>query len=104
VKAVRLLTFIILTTLLAFNIPGERVSLAQHYCGTPTICTSGGATNNCIPVPTSLPAINLTEAGDWYIDAPNSHCGASRCYYLFACECGAPISSRLCTGSEKGSA
>jgi hypothetical protein len=43
-------------------------------------------------------------SGDWYIDRPNSHCGAYKCYYFLACECGAPLSSRLCSSAEKNNA
>jgi len=100
-KTTRLLTLVILTILLFLTGSGGRISRAQHHCGQPTECVNSQVRNTCIPVPTTLPSVNVNLTGDWYVDSPNSHCGAYRCYYLFSCECGSPLSSRLCTSAEK---
>lgn len=101
-KPLRLVILIASILLLAGTLPDNQPSYAQtHYCGDPTECINSDYVNTCIKTATSLPAINLQIAGDWYIDRPNSHCGARKCYFFMACECGPPLSSRLCTSGEK---
>ena len=104
-KSTLSLSLLILVVLLALSASRGRGVRAQNYfCGEETICVNGSVYNTCIKTPTSLPSVDVHVAGDWYVDRPNSHCGAYRCYYLFACECGAPLSSRLCTSAEKNNA
>ena len=55
---------------------------------------------------TSLPAIDIHRAGDWYVDAghENDMCGEKSCFWFFhefRCACGEPYSGRLCTAAEK---
>ena len=79
------------------------VSVAQHFCADTVECLNG-TVNTCIKTPTSLPAVNVNVGGGWYVENAGSHCGAAKCYVFLACECGPPLSSRLCTSTEKGSA
>lgn len=68
-------------------------------CGKYTICTDP-IINYCIGLPTSLPPVktqlNPGEVGVYKV--ASSHCGARRCYLLFACQCGPPLSGSLCRG------
>lgn len=91
------------TALLLTAISDGHVSMAQHFCAETVECLNG-TINTCIKTPTSLPSVNASVAGDWYLENAGSHCGAAKCYVFLVCECGPPLSSRLCTSAEKGSA
>lgn len=88
-------------TLGLWMLPDKRPSHAQ-VCANPRGCFTD-TFNTCIPSPTSLPALNIHAAGDWYTEELNGHCGAKRFLYLFAKPCGPPLAWRLCTSSEKNS-
>ena len=99
-----LTTFLAITLLFAAFASYKYVPYAQAICGIERGCFDDGVYNTCIPTPTTLPAVDVTDVGDWHVSNSGSHCGAKRCYYMFACECGPPLGDRLCTSEEKRNA
>lgn len=66
-------------------------------CGQQIDCRENGITNTCIPLPTSLPPVDVkTESTGYGFKTATGHCGAKRCYYLFSCECGPPLGASIC--------
>jgi hypothetical protein len=68
----------------------------QVVCGSPDpYCSDWGIT--------SLPAVNVHAAGDWYVEDITGNCGVKYCFPIgpFQCACGQPRGGRLCTTREK---
>jgi len=59
-------------------------------CFAPVGCVAPG----CIPVPTSLPALSTTTAGDWEVGSRN--CGGRRRWCIFVTPCGPPLAGAYC--------
>jgi hypothetical protein len=57
----------------------------------------------CIPLATSLYKIDTSQTNFGYgFRKGSDYCGAQRCYWLFACNCGNPLGVGICR-SEEGS-
>jgi len=72
-----------------------------QVCAQETTCSSGFP-ESCFGMNSTLPAVNIHVAGDWYTEELAGHCGAENCYIILACSCGPPRGQRLCTNAEKG--
>jgi hypothetical protein len=73
-----------------FSLVAAGVSLQQQGCFKAIPCLGAG----CVPVPTSLPAVNINIAGDY--QSVGRNCGAKRCFLIFTCACGPPLASGFC--------
>lgn len=89
----RLTKIVLLSTLfLMGQLSSYRIVEAQRgRCGDQAICVDPFF-NTCIPVPTTLPPVSPTWSGGYGFRPASSNCGAKRCYWLFACACGPPLS------------
>ncbi len=69
----------------------------QSTCGQQIDCRENGITNTCIPLPTTLPPVDVkTESTGYGFQSASGNCGAKRCYYLFSCVCGPPLGASIC--------
>ena len=100
-------SFTLLLTILVLNVglwlpPEVQQPTRAQVCGSERACRNSFP-NTCLPAPTSIPAININSAGDWFVTADNmdGHCGAKRFLFIFAKACGPPRAERLCTNIEK---
>lgn len=88
------LTFALLFTL-TFN-SGNIADAQRGRCGDETPCLTGEIFDNCLPLPTTLPAVSTTWSGGYGFIPASSNCGARKCYWLFACRCGPPLAGGFC--------
>ncbi len=57
---------------------------AWQYCAAP----------NCVPLPTSLPAVSAALPGEY--ESAGGNCGTKTCYVILRCPCGPPLASGYC--------
>lgn len=98
-KLILAFTFVLLT-LTVVGVTYYNRALAQ-VCAEETTCSSGFP-ESCLGSNSTLPAVNIHVAGDWYTEELSGHCSAQTCYIILACACGPPRGQRLCTNAEKG--
>jgi hypothetical protein len=62
----------------------------QCYRGIPCVA------NRCIPIPTSLAAVDTgtLDPNGWL--TAGGHCGVRRCWIIFWCACGPPLGTQGC--------
>lgn len=80
----------------------RRTEAQNGYVCAGTRTCSGGFPEDCVPNGSTLPAVDIHVAGDWYTDELTGHCGArDGCFGFCALPCGPPRGQRLCWNSEK---
>ena len=97
--------FILASTLMLLTVTIVCVAYYKRaqaqVCAEETTCSSGFP-ESCLGSNSTLPAVNIHVAGDWYTEELAGHCSAQNCYIILACPCGPPRGQRLCTNAEKG--
>jgi hypothetical protein len=96
-KQIPSILFGVLAALGAALFMSERPAEATCYKPLP-VCVDPLDTS-CVPVPTSLPALNTSVCpikGDWEPGDENGNCGTESCYLIFRCPCGPPLAGAFC--------
>lgn len=66
--------------------------LSLQQCHPSTSCGGPG----CVKIPTSLVPVNTNVAGGQWEAAAGGNCGTWRCFLIFRCPCGPPLSTGAC--------
>ena len=90
---VTIFTFFLFVGNIIFNNPAQA---QRGRCGNETPCVTGGLFDNCLPLPTTLPAVSATPTGGVGFRIASESCGARSCYWLLTCSCGPGLAGSLC--------
>lgn len=60
-----------------------------------TVAPCGGGVK-CIPIPTSLRAVDVSTSVNSGWETVGGHCGVKRCFVFFVVPCGNPLGSATC--------
>lgn len=101
------LVFSVTITVLWFGNHKRVQAQEQTYtCGKEVRCGHPDPYCGDAAYPSSLPAINTHESGDWYVPSESfgNQCGVKYCFPIgpFQCACGQPRSVRQCSSAERG--
>lgn len=94
---IKILVTVFVLFLFVGNVGFNNPAQAQRgRCGDEARCITGELFDNCLPLPTSLPAVSTSWSGRYGFRVASNNCGAKKCYWLFACVCGPPLAGEFC--------
>lgn len=104
--SIRLKALLTVFALLLFwgmmNLDNVADAQREGKCGTEIPCRDEGI-NYCIPLPTSLPPVDLNKETRGYgFQSASDNCGAKRCYFFFSCVCGPALGASICYNYGNG--